>query len=292
MIWFSAESFLNLVNIVIITMKNPHDNKITTFLVNDKKDANGFQIDWDAIKQNAQKWIGVSGILYRKCDMAGCRNDHTAGGNLSEALELSEDVQVTEIIDVTLDESTHTAYAIQNVTSAKFHDMICKNEIQYVSQSIWLEQEPADPDNIHVTIHDNFTPVHLAFVDDPAYGSVAKVTEKPACNNILSLNSTKHGMGDSETPEKKEHQMSNDEMIKEIHSMLKSVIEEKEKPAPEKKESTDTEHKEDSTKKEKAESTKKPAEEQKTDSSKKPHYSFNWPDQKPAESAMLSDLIQ
>ena len=241
---------------------------IETFLLNDEVDSNGFSMSWDAIKRGARKWIGTPGILYEKCDDQGCKFEHTGGRDLAEAQQLSQQHKVSEIVDVRIDEKTHTLFAIQNITSSEFAEKICSSEIQYVSQSIWLDTAPSNPDRVHVT-STNYTPVHLAHITEPAFDEdVARITVKPSCGNTK-----KSSVQSSNMEPEPEQQMSTDDMVKEMYGMMKSMAEPKEAPKEEPKE----------------EPVKEP--EQKQESSKKSKYSFGWPKDSKQESNLLEDLV-
>jgi len=249
---------------------NKAENTITTFLLDDQPDDNGFWMDWDAIKAGAHKWIGVKGILFRLCDELGCRHDHTGGRNLPEALHLSEEAAVTEIVDVHLDEATHTAYAEQLVLSSEFARKMCSGEVQFVSQSIWLDVPQDDP--VHVTVNDGYTPVHLGYVDDPAYGrDKARITDKGTTCNVYSKAGRLSVMDDPKEDPQKEQKMSMEDEVHQMHEsmarmeqMLKSMVEQKEPvQEPEKKQES---------------------------SSRRPSYNFSWPTEK-KESTMLCDLV-
>ena len=252
-------------------------DEFETFLLNDQTDANGFSMSWGAIKSGASKWIGIPGILNEKCNDVECKFEHTGGVNLDNARHLSEDHKVSEITDIRLDEKTHTLFAIHQIKSADFLEKICNDEIQYVSQSIWLDAAPTDLGNVTVS-NTAYTPIHLAFVSDPAFEkNKAKITEKPCCKNIKNLGQSSSIMENKET----EQHMSSDEMIQEIHSIIKAMVTPKtetpktetpktETPVPEKKEEP----------------------KEKTQSSKKPRFNFNWPKSNSKESNLLEDLIR
>ena len=253
--------------------------EITSFLLNDKPDSNGFSMEWGAIVENASSWIGKPGILFTVCDANKCWNDHTGGRSLQEAEELSEAHEVTEIVDVQLDESTHTAYAVQRVTSSDFLSKVCSGEVSYVSQSVWLDEPPENPRRIHVKSGDGYTPVHLAYVSDPAYGPDARITDKSACNNPFIVSSALRTMDDEKTSEKKPEEkqaMSMEEMATMIQSMAA--------------EQHETHEWVKSMMDHKAESMDKPDESKKVDSSK-PRYNFLWPGEQKPESKLLCDLV-
>ena len=88
-------------------------------------------------------------------------------------------------------------------------------------------------------------------------------------------------MDDSKAEDPKEQAMSSDDMLKEIHSMLKSMVETKQEGEEQEK---------------KAESSTEEEEKKKVESSAKrptPKYSFNWPQTQPQqkESKLLCDLV-
>ena len=140
-----------------------------TFILNDEIDANGFSMTWDAIKAGAKKWIGKPGILYEKCDFENqCKFEHTEGRNLQEAQQLSSDHKVTTIVDVRIEEATHTLFGKHQITSSEFKEQVCNEIVEFVSQSIWLDSPPLDPNKVHVNNTD-YTPVHVGFITETSF---------------------------------------------------------------------------------------------------------------------------
>ena len=252
-----------------------NNNTIRTFLMNDQRDVNGLRYSWESIKKTAKNWIGIPGILNRKCDSERCTNNHTLGKSLQEAQLLSSQKKVTEIIDVQLEEASHTAYAIHNVISSEFAKLLCAEKVGYVSQSGWLDKAPKDPNHIDITEDTKYTPLHLAFVDDPAYGIVAKTYEKPVCttlnNNLLSSSSMDEEAKTTE-PMKSEDDPSGEDIMKqlasEVHEMYENMKSQMEAKGEEEEEEEGA----------------------KQDSAKK--YNFSWPaTAKSNQSEMLDDLL-
>ena len=197
------------------------ENTVRTFLMNDKRNKNGWRVSYDIIKKTASKWIGIPGIEFKKCVNGKCGLDHTTGDTLEMAREKSHQSKVSEIIDVEFDDANKTVYAINKIIDPELMGKICNGKIKYVSASLWLDKVTNEQE-INVTEKD--TPLHLAYLDeDPAYGKVASVQMPCQCKVIISKMG-KQGM--EEEPEKTVE--SNDEMddhqiLKEVHSMLKAM---------------------------------------------------------------------
>lgn len=155
---------------------------IKTFLISDERNSNGWRVSWDSIKKNAKTFIGKPGIEYQKCGQRGCLLDHTGGEDYEDSLHQQERYRVSTITDVQLDEGTHTAYAIHKIENPEFAEKIKKGEIRYLSPSIWPNKEKtlmyrmSENDEWYIDTTD-WTGIHDAFVDIPAFGSKAKVVK-------------------------------------------------------------------------------------------------------------------
>lgn len=153
---------------------------IKVFLMNDQRNKRGWQVPWDIIKRDAPAFKGFPGISYSKCDHKGCHLDHTERARYEDSLAAQEPYKIAEAVDVTFDEATHTAHAVMRITDDEFARKIDSHEMMFVSPSIWPnEGEYRDfgrtPHGEPYTDVFGFRPVHLAFVDKPAYGPDAHV---------------------------------------------------------------------------------------------------------------------
>lgn len=168
-----------------VQILNEYDGKpglyLKTFALNDQRNKNGWRVTWDSIKKNMGDFIGNPGILYTKCQGSSCDLDHTEGSTYDSSLDVQEDFRVTNIIDYTIDEDTHTAYAIHQVTDPDFAKMVNNDEIKYVSPSVWPVAGAYDVSGTNdkgLPMIDAFDwkALHIAFINDPAFGDDAKIT--------------------------------------------------------------------------------------------------------------------
>ena len=157
---------------------------VKTFLISDRRNRNGWRASWNSIKKHHKSFIGKPGIEYMKCGDTGCSLDHTAGPSYEESEHMQERYRVSTIVDTVLDESNHTAYAIHRIESDDFADKILRNEIRYLSPSIWPDRERTtmqltDNDEWHIDTT-GWRGLHDAWVHSPAYGHDARVIDKCA----------------------------------------------------------------------------------------------------------------
>ena len=152
---------------------------LKTFLINDLRNNNGWRASWNSIKNNVKSFIGTPGIEYYKCGEYGCMRDHTDAKSLEENVKIQERYRVSTIVDVMLDEPTHTAYAIHRIENKDFEKKIEKNKIKYLSPSIWPNRERTtininEDDEWYIDTTD-WKGVHDAWVDNPAFGHAARI---------------------------------------------------------------------------------------------------------------------
>lgn len=171
------------------TLQASHKEKkmyLLTFLIDVDVNQQQWAVTWESIKKHVKSFHGKPGLAYTACDWGGCKLNHTEKSNdLHWSLKNQEPFRVTTIIDTLLDENTKTAYAVHRVDDAKFAEKVRRGEIKYLSPSIFR----TDPDNdtmrtdftngkFGVWIEtENWTGVHDAFVDKPAYGPKAVIVQ-------------------------------------------------------------------------------------------------------------------
>ena len=170
-----------------IQVLNEYDGQpglyLKTFALNTKRNKNGWRVTWDSIKKNIGDFIGMPGILYNKCIGTVCDLDHTEGTTYEASVEAQKDYITTQIIDYTLDEQNETGYVIHKVNDpdGDFAKQVMGGEIKYVSPSVWPIQGSYDvngtTDNgLPMIDAYDWKPIHIAFVNDPAFGDDAKIT--------------------------------------------------------------------------------------------------------------------
>ena len=155
---------------------------LKTFLINDKRNNNGWRASWNSIKKNVKSFIDTPGIEYYKCGKYGCLRDHTDEKTLDENIKVQEDYRVSTIVGTVLDDLTHTAYAIHRIDNKDFEKLIEQDEVRYLSPSIWPNKEKTilylnDDDEWNIDTTD-WKGVHDAWVDNPAFGHEARIIGK------------------------------------------------------------------------------------------------------------------
>ena len=141
------------------------------FLINDKMNENFWRATWEAIMADGKDFVGKPCILTPEFD-------HTYSQTYDSAILTQEYYRNGDIIDVVFDEGSHTAYAIIKLKEEAWNQ-IQNGEIEYVSPAVWprskddikiVELTTPDGGGRHEHVVTRFLALHLAFVDDPAYG--------------------------------------------------------------------------------------------------------------------------
>jgi len=145
---------------------------IKGFLLNDKRNKNGWKVDWESIKKYASDWINHPGIYY----VTYGEPDHTDGETYRENMSNQESYRVVNIVSVIPDELTHTLNYVGEIIDAEFEQEWNAGNINMTSPGIWPEEmetvgkmENGRP-KLDVTKH---RALHVAYINEPAYGSDA-----------------------------------------------------------------------------------------------------------------------
>ena len=160
--------------------KDEKGNFAKIFLINDQRNKNEWRATWESIKKNAQDFIGKPGIEYIKCVDGECDLDHTDAPTYAQNLKVQEPFRVSTIIDIILNENTHTAFAIHEIHDDMFAEKLQHKKVKYISPSIWPKDGQYEiigkKANGELVI-DVFSwyGLHSAFVNKPAFGDDAKV---------------------------------------------------------------------------------------------------------------------
>lgn|SRR6185312_688043 len=134
---------------------------IKKFLINDKFNLNRWRVTWDAMKQDIWGFIGKPLVLTPD-------KDHPP-------VTYQEDYRVGNIIDVGLDEITHTAWQVSEVFDEEAQKKILDGEVEFGSPTVLIysedtrEQRFAGTEQQEDILH-RFRPAHDALVENPAYG--------------------------------------------------------------------------------------------------------------------------
>ena len=172
-------------------LENYHDKQgrfLKTFALNDKRNNNQWRVTWDSIKRNIHTFLNNKpGISYTACKDNVCDLDHIEGLTKQHQLEIQEPYRVSDIIDYTLDEATHTAYFIHKIVDDDFWDKLQQGDtIKFVSSAVWPDSGGAEKlgyakNGLPIIDTWDWEGTHIAFLtQSPAYGT-DKATVQTSC---------------------------------------------------------------------------------------------------------------
>ena len=154
---------------------------IKSFLISDVINLNNWQATHEANTTNITSFLGRPGIHYFNSE--GMR-DHTSATSFEKSLQLQELYRAANIISVGCDIESHKCWQISKVTDADVAEKIKSGEIKWISPSIWPKENSVEiimqTDGSELSRVHDYTGLHYAFVDEPAYGDDAEI--KPFCD--------------------------------------------------------------------------------------------------------------
>ena len=147
---------------------------IKGFLMNDKRNKNGWRTTWESIKAYASDFVNHPGTYLE----IGGVPDHPDGATYKQNMANQEHARVTNIVAVQLCEDTHTAHYVAEILPAElseldFKAMLDDGKVDYTSPGIWPEEFEV------VGTMENGKPaldvfkwraLHYSYINDPAYG--------------------------------------------------------------------------------------------------------------------------
>jgi len=142
---------------------------IKGFLLNDKRNKNGWMVPWEVIKKYASDFINHPGIFYEK----GGEPDHTGGGTYKENMANQEDYRVVNIVDIQADEQTHTLHYTGEIIDADFEALWDAGKINMTSPAVWpieMRNTGKMANGAPMLDVDEYRALHVAYIIDPAYG--------------------------------------------------------------------------------------------------------------------------
>lgn len=151
---------------------------IRSFLINTKLNLNDWEVTSEANRLDGPDFVGKPGIEFFKDG----RRDHTVGNTYNEALNLQEPFTKAIIRKVL---GTETGEKLEQVSRVFDEDIIKKlrnKEIEYVSPAIFPQSVDdveiiEKPDGGHIHRVHRYHALHYAFVNEPAFGPEAKITD-------------------------------------------------------------------------------------------------------------------
>ena len=130
---------------------------IKVFFINDKVNANKWQVTWDGIKQDIADVVGVP--IVKQDDL---RHPNFAIQNLFAK---------GYIVDYTLNEAKHEASVIARILDAETIREIRDGDLKFVSPAVVARNNLALEEIDGIDVLSRFIALHLALVSQPAYGT-------------------------------------------------------------------------------------------------------------------------
>lgn len=174
MIPFTAKTF------TVLDSYNGIDGMfVEGFLLSDKRNKNGWRATWESIQKYYTDFMGRPGIEYFKCKGSQCDRDHTVGTTYRKNMSAQELYRESNIIDLRIDEKTHTLSAVEHILTKSFAEKIKKGKVKYRSPSLWpISQSIIEIEKSTGRIIRDVSAwlaLHIAYVDNPAFGDTAKL---------------------------------------------------------------------------------------------------------------------
>jgi len=146
---------------------------IKGFLLNTKRNKNGWKVCWDGILKYASDFINHPGIYYEPIED---EPDHTEGQTYKQNMANQEDYRVVNIVSVVLDEDTQTLNYVGEIIDAEFAALYEAGKINMTSPAIWpieMEQVGTMENGAPMLDVEVWRALHIAYINDPAYGDDA-----------------------------------------------------------------------------------------------------------------------
>lgn len=175
---------------------------IKSFLINNKLNLNDWEVTEEANRLDGPEFKGMPGIEFFNKG----RRDHTVGNTYAEALRLQTPHAKAIIRKVLGTETGEKLTQISRVFDEEIIKKLRNKEIKFVSPAIFPRSIDdveiiERPEGGHIHKVHRYLPLHYAFVDEPAYGGDAAITDicdGPEC--LIKLEkATTDGIGQDET---------------------------------------------------------------------------------------------
>lgn len=129
---------------------------LKTFFINDKVNVNEWRATWEGLKKDAEELPGVPLVLQEDLQ--------------HPKFSVQEMFDRGTIFDYDIDEQNHKIIVYVRITDATIVERIKSGELEYVSPAVI----PRGSETMHsengIDILERTLPLHLAIVEDPAYG--------------------------------------------------------------------------------------------------------------------------
>lgn len=170
---------------------------IRSFLISDKLNLNDWEVTAEANRLDGPEFHGMPGIEFFNKG----RRDHTVGNTYPEALHLQQPhakAIIRKVLGAETGEKLEQISRVFDVKMIKFLKELKKSDKDmFVSPAIFPRSiEDVEiierPDGTHIHRIKRYLPLHYAFVDEPAYGGDAKITDMCEGKDCLIKLAKKH----------------------------------------------------------------------------------------------------
>ena len=159
-------------NEILDNYKGRSGKFIKGFLLNTKRNKNGWRVTWESIMKYASDFVNHPGIYMT---ISG-EPDHTDGMTYRENMRNQEEFRVVNIIDVIPDPTTETLNYVGEILDDDFEREYDAGNINMTSPAVWPEEMKQvgtmidGRPELDVMV---WRALHVAYINDPAYGTDA-----------------------------------------------------------------------------------------------------------------------
>ncbi len=176
---------------------------VHTFVISNQVNANNWMVTNEANRKDGKDFEGKPNILF--INEKGIK-DHTTGKTLEESRKVQEPFRKGTIKIIKGTDVGRKLTATSKIEDEKTKQLIRSHDVRFVSPAIFpksledVEIVRTGPDT-HIHIVHRYDALHVAFVDEPAYGVDAAVG--PTCEGngkdcMIRLQQIQAGIGDQE----------------------------------------------------------------------------------------------
>ena len=176
---------------------------VHTFVISNQVNANNWMVTNDANRQDGKDFEGKPDILF--INEKGIK-DHTTGKTKEESLRVQEPFRKGTIKKIKGTDVGRKLTATSKIDDEKTKQLIRSHDVRFVSPAIFpksledVEIVRTGPDT-HIHIIHRYDALHVAFVDEPAYGidaAVGPICEGNVKDCMIRLQQIQAGIGDDE----------------------------------------------------------------------------------------------
>ena len=168
----SAEIKIQTDNEILDNWNGRSGKFIKGFLLNTKRNKNGWRVTWESILKYASDFVNHPGIYM----IRGGEPDHTDGISYKQNMSNQEEFRVVNIVAVMTDAATQTLNYVGEIIDAEFEALWNAKKINMTSPAVWpekTEQVGTMQDGRPELDVYEWRALHVAYINDPAYDTDA-----------------------------------------------------------------------------------------------------------------------